>query len=394
MDYGLHTNSPHLVIVRVLCRPLSGHGHTVFAAVLGAALLGVFPRVAAAQSAPQPDAGAVRAALVTRVNAGSYRGIAGSWAEGDALQLAAAGTTVVNGAAIDAGTRFEIGEAGEVFTTALLANLVAAGALSLDDLAQRFLPPGARLPTRAGRAITLGDLAFHRAGLPTARLPAGGESADRVARALRGTTLKWDIGSRFAFSPLGVELLGLALAHHLRMPLATAVKIRLLSPLGITDIAPSFEPRRAARDAVGHTQDGAAVASGTSGPGMWRASAIAMARFASAASDTVRGPLASTFALMMRTRSLGPDPTLPVALGWRVLRLDDRDIYWHDAQDAPGFSTYLAMDPKKHRASAVLSNTAREVDAIAGALLLGRVPAVSAAAPRERSITPARRARR
>ena len=78
----------------------------------------------------------------------------------------------------------------------------------------------------------------------------------------------------------------------------------------------------------------------------------------------------------MRTRGIGPDPTLPVALGWRVLRLDGRDVYWHDAQDAPGFSAYIAMDPNQRRAAAVLSNSARNVDAIAGALLLGRIPVI------------------
>ncbi|MBC7844625.1 MAG: serine hydrolase, partial [Gemmatimonadaceae bacterium] len=125
--------------------------------------------------------------------------------------------------------------------------------------------------------------------------------------------------------------------------------------------------------------DGTAVAGTADTPGSWRATVVAMTRFAIAASDTIRGPLASTFALMMRTRSLGPDPTLPVALGWRVLRLDGRDIYWHDAQLAPGFSAYVAMDPQQHRAAAVLSNSARDVASVAGALLLGRVPTIAAA---------------
>jgi CubicO group peptidase (beta-lactamase class C family) len=175
-------------------------------------------------------------------------------------------------------------------------------------------------------------------------------------------------------------VLGLGLARHLRMPLATAIQLRLLSPLGIPDVAPSFEPRLAARDAVGHASGGNAVSLAGSAAGTWRATAVAMTRFAIAASDTSRGPLASTFALMMRSRSVGPDPTLPVALGWRVLRLDGRDIYWHDAQQASGFSTYVALDPARHRAAAVLSNTARDVDSIAGALLLGQVPRIAAAA--------------
>ena len=355
-------------------------------------LLSLLASPAAAQVAPVLDPVAVRAALVARVNDGTFRGIATGWSDGDTIRTASAGVTRQHGAAIDAITRFALGEIEELFTTALLANLAARGELSLDDLAQGFLPQDIRLPHRLGRAITLGDLAFHRAGLPDRRGSGAGSPSERIARSLRGASLRYDIGSRFAYSQLGIDILGLALARHLRMPLATAIQLRLLSPLSIADIAPSFEPRLATRDATGHRPDGNAVIIGVRDtPGSWRATVVAMTRFAIAASDTIRGPLASTFALMMRTRSLGPDPTLPVALGWRVLRLDGRDIYWHDAQQAPGFSAYIAMDPQQHRAAAVLSNSARDVDSVAGALLLGHVPSIASAArtPTSRS-APAR----
>ena len=342
-------------------------------------MLSLLVRPVGAQIAPSLDPVTVRAALVPRVNDGTFRGIAAGWTDGDSVRATGAGVTRQRGAAIDAATRFELGEAAETFTIALLANLVVTGDLSLDDLAQGFLPPDIRLPHRLGRAITLGDLAFHRAGLPNVQVVGAQSPTERIARSLKGALLRSDIGSRYAYSQLGIEILGLALSRHLRMPLATAIQLRLLSPLSIPDIVPSFEPRLASRDAIGHRSDGKAVARVRETPGSWRATVVAMTRFASAASDTIRGPLASTFALMMRTRSLGPDPTLPVALGWRVLRLDSRDIYWHDAQQAPGFSAYIAMDPRQHRAAAVLSNSAHDVDSVAGALLLGRVPNIAAA---------------
>jgi hypothetical protein len=160
------------------------------------------------------------------------------------------------------------------------------------------------------------------------------------------------------------------------MPLSGAIRSRILSPLAIRDITPAGATHLAGRDAVGHGTGGQALPARRTD--QWRGTITGVARFAIAASDTINGPLASTFALMMRTRSLGPDPALPVALGWRVLRLDGRDIYWHDAHDAPGFSTYLALDPSQHRVSAVLSNTALAVDAVAGALLLGKVPDIPA----------------
>ena len=332
-----------------------------------------------AQSGPLPDQTAVRTAVIPLVNDGTIRGIALGWSERGAFRSTGVGAVFARGAAVDAATRFDLGDAGEVLTAALLANLVARGEVSLDDLAQQFLPPTVVLPHRAGRAITLGDLAFHRSGLPNLRPRTARSPTEGIAQALNGTALRFDIGSRYAFSQLGIDILGLALAHHLRAPLTDAIRRRILAPLGVVDIVPADARRFAGRDAIGHADTGVALATSSRTAGAWRGSVDGVLRFVTAASDTVNGPLASTFALMMRTRSLGPDPALPVALGWRVLRVDGRDIYWHDAQDAPGFSDYFALDPSRGRAVAVLSNTAKPVDAIAGALLLGRVPAVTRA---------------
>ena len=180
---------------------------------------------------------------------------------------------------------------------------------------------------------------------------------------------------------MGIDLLGLALARHLRLPLTDAIQSRILGPLHITDVRLVTTRASNDREAIGHTPAGTVVVGQIRAEGLWVGSVVGMTRFAAAASDTINGPLASTFALMMRTRSPGPDPALPVALGWRVLKIDGRNIYWHDAQDAPGFSAYVAMDPSRGRAVTVLSNTGRAVDAIAGQLLLGRVPKISAAPP-------------
>jgi len=326
-----------------------------------------------------PDPGSVRAAFIPRVNDGTLRGIAAGWRERDSIHVAAAGVATGAGAALTADTRFELGEAASVFTAALLANLVARGELSLDDMAQRFLPGTIRLPTRNGRAITLGDLAFHRSGLPDLRTDGTGSAPQRIARALRGVTLRADIGSRYAHSQLGLDVLGLALARQMNLPLAAAIRSRILQPLGLPDIALLAAQPRSAADALGHAIDGRRVSGRSAARGTWSASVLALSHFLAAAADTGRGPLASTFALMMRTRSPGPDPALPIALGWRVLRLDGRDIYWLDAQDVPGFAAYLAMDPSRDRSAVVLSNTARPVDAIAGQLLLGRVPVIAPA---------------
>jgi serine-type D-Ala-D-Ala carboxypeptidase/endopeptidase len=346
-------------------------------------LLSLLAGIATAQTVASPpaelDAAAVRAALIPRVNDGTFRGIATAWRVGDSLRTASAGVVAAGGAAIDPSTSFELGEINAVLTAALLANMVSKGELSLDDLVQRFLPPGIRLPTRAGRAMTLGDLAFQRSGLPgRVRAGAGRSSIEQLGEAVRAARLTADIGSRYAFSSLGTELLGLALERHLGVSLEAAIQTRILSPIDVEGLSTTPADRLApAQVAIGHSARGSPVSSENRHRSVWRASIFGLSRFAVAAADTVRGPLARTFALMMRTRSVGPESSLPVALGWRVLRLQGRDIYWHDAQDAAGFSAFVAVDPSKGHASAVLSNSARAVDAIAGQLLLGAVPVIT-----------------
>jgi serine-type D-Ala-D-Ala carboxypeptidase/endopeptidase len=350
-------------------------------------VLSLIAGIARAQTLPSPpdalDAAAVRAALIPRVNDGTFRGVATAWRVGDSLRTASAGVVAAGGAAIDPSTLFELGEIGALLNAALLANLVSKGELSLDDLAQRFLPAAIRLPTRLGRAITLGDLAFQRSGLPNRRRPTVGRSSiEQIGAEVRAARLTADIGSRYLFSSLGTEILGLALERHLGIALEAAIQARILTPIDVDGLATTPADRMTpSMVAIGHTAAGSPVSSESRRRAVWRGSIFGLSRFAVAAADTVHGPLARTFALMMRTRSVGPESSLPVALGWRVLRLQGRDIYWHDAQDAAGFSAFVAVDPALGRASAVLSNSARALGAIAGQLLLGAVPDLSAAPP-------------
>jgi len=333
--------------------------------------------LARAQGAiPTPDA--VRAALVPRVNDGTVAGIITAWGDADSLRFASAGVARRGGMPIDPATIFELGDVGNMLSAALLANLVTRGEVSLDDPIERFLPLVAPLATQAGRSITLGDLAFHRSGLPDReRAGAPGTAASLELRAVGRVRLLTPPGTRYHFSQLGLALLDRAMERILGMPVSDAVHSRILHPLRLDGVTTGVGRAVLGRRATGHTAAGTPIPVSALLPHRWRGAISDVARFAAMAGDTVNGPLASTFAFMMRTRSPGPDPSLPVALGWRVLRLDGRDIYWHDAQDAPGFSAYMAIDPGRARSATVLSNTARPVDAIAGQLLLGRVPVIA-----------------
>ena len=351
----------------------------------------VLAQAAATSTALSPAV--VREALVPRINDGTYRGLAAAWRDGAVLRTASVGVIARNSAPIDPSTVFELGELDGVLVATLLAHLVSRGDVSLDDLAQRFMPPGIRLPTRDGRAITLGDLAFHRAGLPASRGSTGVTGAAGLARAVAGLRLESAIGTRYVYARLGTDLLALALERHVGMPIQRAVEERILGPLGITELFATDDRSRPRRQrATGHTATGDPVPAGNSARHRWRGSIVGIAQFVAAASDTSSGPLASTFALMMRARSVGPDRDLPVSLGWRVLQLDGRDLYWHDALEARGFAAFIAADPGRQRAAVVLSNTARPVDVLAGQLLLGSVPDVPPAQVRTPRVPRSRKA--
>ena len=63
-------------------------------------------------------------------------------------------------------TEFETGSITKLFTQLLLLDMVQKGQMSLDDLAQEYLPSSVKLPTKDGKQITILDLVNHQSGLP------------------------------------------------------------------------------------------------------------------------------------------------------------------------------------------------------------------------------------
>jgi hypothetical protein len=69
----------------------------------------------------------------------------------------------------DGKTIFEIGSITKVFTSLALADMAQQSLVRLDGPVQRYLPKEVNVASRAGREITLEDLATHTSGLP--RIP-------------------------------------------------------------------------------------------------------------------------------------------------------------------------------------------------------------------------------
>ena len=107
--------------------------------------------------------------LALRVASGRNPSIVVGIYENGKTRIIPMGSSGSPGQPLDGNTVFEIGSITKVFTSTLLADMVARGLVRYDDPVSKYLPSSVRVPSRNGRAITLEDLATQHSGLP--RLP-------------------------------------------------------------------------------------------------------------------------------------------------------------------------------------------------------------------------------
>src|SRR5688500_8297205 len=132
------------------------------AAVDGLMVLSSFP--AGAQEFASDSA--VRVILGGRIGARRGMGfVVAALERGKPPRIYTAGISGIVGLPLDSNTVFEIGSITKVFTTSLLADMVARGEVRFEDPVGRYLPGFVRMPTRKGKQITLLDLATQFLGL-------------------------------------------------------------------------------------------------------------------------------------------------------------------------------------------------------------------------------------
>ncbi|UXY30264.1 serine hydrolase domain-containing protein [Streptomyces sp. HUAS TT20] len=152
--------------------------------------------------------------------------------------------SVSNGHAVD---RFvQIGSLTKVLTGTALMRLAAAGALTLDDPVERWLPAA------PGTGITLRQLAEHTSGLP--RLPPQAAGRDPYTpfddRALRDVLNRLDsiavrpAGQEEEYSNLGYAVLGAALAAATGTSYEELVTEHVLRPLDVAEVSADPDPAR------------------------------------------------------------------------------------------------------------------------------------------------------
>jgi CubicO group peptidase (beta-lactamase class C family) len=272
---------------------------------------------------------------------------------------------------LDETTIFEIGSMTKVFTSLLLTEMVADREVALDDPVAKYLPPGAKVPERGGRQITLVDLSTHTSGLP--RMPnnfrpkdPGNPYADytedQFLAFLASYSLPRDIGAQYEYSNYGASLLGQALSRRAGVGYEDLVKRRITQPLGMADTTVTLTPALQVRLARGHDGKLAAVANWDlptfAGAGALRSDAKDVLTFLAAELGYTKTPLAAPMATQLAVQRPTPNPAMSVALAWHTMAAPGRDmVIWHNGGTG-GYRTFMGFDPKTRVGVVVLTNAA------------------------------------
>jgi len=285
---------------------------------------------------------------------------------------------------VDGDTVFQVGSVTKVFTSLLLAQMAARGEVRLDDPIALYAPPV--VTTTRAREITLLHLSRHTAGFmsfadnlePAAvQDPADAPTNDAMFTALDLQPMRAATGVHHSYSSYGAALLGELLARRAATDFESAVRARILEPLGMTRSGFALTPPLRAAHATGHTARGEprahTEARSMLGSGALRSSANDLARFVQAHLGLRDSELAGPMRATQRTEADRQRPDLPMGLGWFHAELPGKRIVHHSGS-TPGFSAYVGMDLERSRGVVVLGNSDHDVTNLGLHLLEPYVP--------------------
>lgn len=269
---------------------------------------------------------------------------------------------------LDGNSVFEIGSISKVFTATVLAELVQKGKVRLDDPAQKYLPASVHLPTRGGKAITLGSLSEQNSGLPrmpgnfhpaNAANPYADYTVQQMYDFLSGYQLTRDPGAQFEYSNLGVGLLGHTLSLATGKSYEELERERVWQPLGMTHTAITFTPWMTQHLALGHDAAGNVVSNWDlptlAGAGAIRSTTNDMLKFLDANLHPEHGPLERAMAFAHQERAAAGG-NMGIGLNWLSLHAGADTIVWHNGGTG-GYRTFIGFIPARKVGVVVMTNS-------------------------------------
>ena len=281
-----------------------------------------------------------------------------------------------------ADTVYQIGSISKTMTALLLADAVIEGKAKLDAPVAALLP-GYTLPAFEGKQISLLDLATHTSGLP--RLPDNFAPQDpanpyadyteaKQRQFLAAYRLPRAPGTAFDYSNIGYAVLGTALAAQAGSSYEALLRARIAVPLGMRSTAITPSAGMLARLAPGH------LLSGEPTPA-WELNVVAPAGGVYASARDMVAYLQAYMFKPLRPYALALQPQRPLAadsdtkigLAWLLEQRQGHSYAWHSGQTG-GYASYAAFTTDGKRGVVVLTNTARDVDALGLSALLPGTP--------------------
>lgn len=273
---------------------------------------------------------------------------------------------------------FQIGSITKVWTATLVMQLVDEGMLDLDAPIRRYLPEFRLMDESAAASITTRQLLSHQAGFEgdvftdTGR---GDDAIEKYVEVIAGLPQLFTPGELFSYNNVGFSLLGRLVEVLRGKTWEQALVDHIVTPLGLTHVAPSAYEAILHRAAVGHVgpgEDGVEIAAPTwalarsnepAGSMLAMSPAdllgfVAMHLAEGAAPDGTR-ILSPLSARAMRTAQV----TLPRltgmgaawGLGWEIITADSPVVIGHDGGTI-GQAAFLRVVPEAGLAVALLTN--------------------------------------
>lgn len=258
---------------------------------------------------------------------------------------------------------FEIGSISKVMTAAILAQRVNAGQMRLDDAATKYLD----FSLKGDPKFTLRHLACHTAGLP--RLPTNmvmrallnpdNPYADYDEDALREylqKKLKLEAapGERYAYSNLGMGLLGYVLEKQSGETYEALLQRWVFEPCGMTSSAVS-RSRVADRLVAGRDKKGLKRPNWDMGVFAGAGAVLSTVRDLTAFARSQCDPDNPQAALMLQTHHRHSEK-MDMGLAWHLLKNEDgRTCAWHNGGTG-GYRSSLTLDVARRKGVVVLSN--------------------------------------
>jgi D-alanyl-D-alanine-carboxypeptidase/D-alanyl-D-alanine-endopeptidase len=271
----------------------------------------------------------------------------------------------------DAHTVYAIGSITKALTGNVLAACVNRGTVALTDTIRHYLPADVaeRLSTDL-QTLTLQQLATHTSGLP--RLPATFIEAIRdpanpyadytvqnLYADLEQITLQTPPGEQYAYSNLGMALLGHILSLQAAQAYEALVQAIVCRPLAMGDTAIALTPDQQQRLAPGYTPDGAIAPH-------WEFDVMAPAgAFCSTASDLLTYVQAylqpsDTAVSKALARSRQPhfkvNSSLSLGLAWHISTLPSGQVLHWANGGTGGYISFIGFDQAHQTGVVILAN--------------------------------------